>query len=319
MNNLIRSCEGITKAGYRLVNVPILERPGFYDVPEIWELGSYLLNYNQPEEVNYKFNLAAPKGGTSNIEEKYARNDKTYKLAIMWGVGIDSTSAIFRALDTFDSSEIICIWVEYEQPYSEKEASAFDQIKRSLPNDINTLKVASSCKAFPEDETPWGYIVPARNLFLAAIGSYFSNEIWIVATKRVEAALGAADKTNRFFENSSAIFSEYYGESVKVTSPFYDVTKPQVVKYVRDNWPQEVDTLKLTNTCYNPEKEFCGVCKSCYKRWIAMTLNGIKEDYLVEPPETDVFWDKYIWKEKSYGFERYADLLTAILRYRYGR
>lgn len=234
--------------------------------------------------------------------------EKEYKLCICFGGGTDSTVAAYDALEKYDKKDILLLWVDFGQEYSEKEARAADFIRGE---GFNVLKIKSK---LPERDKSWGYIVPGRNLFLASIGSHYSDLVWIVATKRDPGANAVSDKSEYFFEIGSKAFSTFYNSCVVIDTPFSDITRTQeialLIKLVGMQEAQRI--LAQTNTCYHPTKVFCGACKSCYKRAISMELNNIYEPYEIDPFTTDYFWKTGFKKELSYGEERFNDLTNLL-------
>ena len=62
-------------------------------------------------------------------------------------------------------------------------------------------------------------------------------------------------------------------------------TKAQLVAEYLRAWPP--DLLYETVSCYDAGG-FCGRCQSCFRRWIAMSANGLEEEYGSPVREYDV-------------------------------
>jgi len=325
MNNLIRTCEAITLAGYTREAQLHFTRPGWWYNEKLLSLGDYLLSHNQPEKVNWDLRdepglfMSETRMPTSHESGRWRILPSTgyppHKLAIMFGAGVDSTAAVYRALDVYNPDQVIALWVNYGQPYAEKEHTAIARMiaHKVFPVEINLLSSGVQMR----DDPDWGYIFPARNLFLAAIGSYYADRVWIVSTWRGDGADCAADKTDHFYTEASSVFSRYYQRDVTVETPVGHLTKAQLVGDMVQYHPGEgVRALLDSTTCYHSQLLRCGKCSSCYKRWVAFTLNGLVETYAeLEPPEYDVFWEKYLPKERSYGKTRAGEVELALTRW----
>lgn len=298
MNNLIKTCYDASNIAWKLETNHF---PNYTGKKPIEELIQYLVR-DKVDGIIFDRKLS---------EDKKERMETLRSVALCYGGGTDSTIAAYDALKTYKKDEIVLIWVNYGQEYAEKEREA---AKFMMEEGFEVVIIE---KPLEQRKPEWDYIVPARNLLMASIGSQYADRVWIVGTQRDEGAHGASDKSTEFYQMATQAFTDYYHTEVTVESPFNEITRTEeialLIKQVgRD---EAVRILSHTNTCYHPTGTFCGECKSCYKRYIAMELNGISEDYKVDPLSTDDFWDRAIFKELSYGKERSGDLI-ALLRKR---
>ena len=87
-------------------------------------------------------------------------------------------------------------------------------------------------------------------------------------------------------------------------TPFKDKTKAEIIHWALKNGITE-EQLKNTNTCYHHKEWNCGKCSACFKRKIAMSLNNIEEEYIVDP---------FDMKQNLYAKEYYPKIKTAFLQ-----
>jgi hypothetical protein len=121
-------------------------------------------------------------------------------------------------------------------------------------------------------EEPDGYI-PYRNLVLAVIAATPDTDRVYIGAVRGEVS---RDKSRKFLKDLSRLLTYVRGRPVSVLAPFQHLTKAQLVAKYLDFWP--ADLLYQTVSCYDAGG-FCGRCQSCFRRWIAMSANGLEEEY----------------------------------------
>jgi 7-cyano-7-deazaguanine synthase in queuosine biosynthesis len=306
MNPLVQSCLEISRAGYEKRNHVEFR----YDNPRLVSLGNFLLNNS-----NLKH--------TFRLQEK--RHDPNV-VAICFGGGIDSYTAMFHALAKGRRVELI--WASYGQKCWLNESEVFNALATNLAvgssfkgvpfradfetlqgsygvdvkealhchfEEVSILPVDSKLKPAWED-----YIIPARNLVLAAVASNYASEIWIVANRRNDETVGTPDKTTRFYRESSALFTEFYGQKTIVTSPFLHLSKLEATRaYLAGGGSMEA--LKATFSCYTPattEPYACGRCYACYKRYQLFQALNVEYNF-AEHPKDDPKRPKYEAQEKA--------------------
>jgi 7-cyano-7-deazaguanine synthase in queuosine biosynthesis len=140
--------------------------------------------------------------------------------------------------------------------------------------------------------------IPLRNglLITLAAATYRPNVIYVSALR----GESSRDKSRKFFRNLSASLSFQLNQPVQIAT-FVRTTKAELVRMFLQRYPDEVDQLKATFSCYtferpHPRYKGCGRCMACFRRWVAMSLNGIEETY-EQSPWT---WEQYStlnWKE----------------------
>lgn len=124
-------------------------------------------------------------------------------------------------------------------------------------------------------------ILPARNLLLVTLASYYGNEILIGST----AGDTTRDKDLAFCELSSQVLDHilahdkdkaqpFHAAGVMIYAPALHTTKTQLVRtYLQTGG--SVDALIDSRSCYAGGEKECGECRSCTRKYVALKLNGI--------------------------------------------
>jgi len=157
------------------------------------------------------------------------------------------------------------------------------------------------------------FYIPYRNVFFVMIASLYAPNIHLVGIK--------GDNVDDNNPNASKLMAKFLmnfnnNKGIKVASPFYEMTKSEMVRWFIDNNLPIEDLLK-TRSCYsNNTMNQCGKCNSCFRRWVALENNGIKETY-DSPPW---LWDgarDYIKKMKAglYDQKRTDETFRALEKY----
>lgn len=177
---------------------------------------------------------------------------------LLFSWGIDS----YIAYKWYESKweKVIPLYVDLWTVYWLVE---WKNVKRLLPN---TIKI--KC-LIPQTENENAFI-PARNLLLATIWLQYWDEIifWWLKDDNCE------DKNKFIFEEFSNILTKISRKTVKVISPFWDMTKNDIVEWYLKQW-YSVKNLKQTVSCYN-WKHYCWKCPSCFRKWVVFNNNWIK-------------------------------------------
>jgi 7-cyano-7-deazaguanine synthase len=160
-------------------------------------------------------------------------------------------------------------------------------------------------------DTPEGDLIPSRNLLLAILASYRADTIWCVGVKGDH----TADKNPAAFTRMSAVLSEFAGRPVRVDSPFWEMTKTEIVRwYVAAGLP--LADLLETFSCLLPGAGFdhCGRCSSCLRRWIALVNNGITGHFTAPPWEWELVSTYYLaaMRDGTYPEHRAEEFAQAM-------
>ena len=124
-----------------------------------------------------------------------------------------------------------------------------------------------------------GYI-PFRNLLFLIQATNYSQNIVIC-----QIAEWAPDKNKSFYRKTEKLlkscgtgtFQKIYTHP-KIYAPFSGYTKTQLVHEYIKRYPAS-DLTNYTTSCYSGHVLNCGECHACMSRHIAMTNNGIYEEY----------------------------------------
>lgn len=168
-----------------------------------------------------------------------------------------------------------CAFVNVGQKYVDKEWAAVEHLRERHP-DLNVVNVAGP--NIGASEYSDGYI-PYRNLYLIFSVLPISKNIVIGGV------LGdSEDDNNPGFPGLVTDFLSNFGRNHKASleGPLYAMTKAQAVSWYLDN-VGDVSSLLSTISCYAPETGPCGRCKSCFRRWVALEVNGLTDRFRYDP------------------------------------
>lgn len=147
-------------------------------------------------------------------------------------------------------------------PYNKKELQFVNEY---IPETIidNSIKLKEEKNNY----------IPFRNILLLTRAATYSDNL-IISTVKEDIM---PDNNKKIFDGLSKILSKVKGSKVTITSPFFDLTKVEIVKlFIKHKWDKE--TLNDTVSCYNANlksSNYCGECLCCFKKWVAFTLNKI--------------------------------------------
>jgi hypothetical protein len=143
----------------------------------------------------------------------------------------------------------------------------------------------------------WDYIIPARNFFFGCIAADILSRSTRESCKIVMAAHEEeikdenTDKSKRFFETCTTLFTQHHSKEITIMTPFESITKTQLLAVWLRSWNSKYSVSPyITTTCYYGNN--CGRCKSCYKRAIALVSAGWNED---PDMKEDIFADAQDW------------------------
>jgi len=173
--------------------------------------------------------------------------------------------------------------------YQDRELSAIRKLtdlSQHLPNHLD-VEIVDRLRLGDLEEQD-GFI-PLRNLLLAACGSLEltgGSRVYLGGLR----GESSRDKSKRFFRDGSRLLSFLANRPIVISAPLRHMTKTHLVGEYCRHFPNEKDLLLSTRSCYSDQVLTsplvgCGRCMACFRRWVAMTNNGIQEDYL-EPPYT---------------------------------
>ena len=238
------------------------------------------------------------------------------KKVVLLSGGLDSTLA-FVMSRTMYSRQSTGLFVDMGQPYSTKEERVIDYLSDKY-EDIVKLRVPIITSKNNNIPTIDNQIIPGRNFTLAALAANYGEEIWLSALDG-EMHNYMPDKSRHFFELTQLALSQAYGKKIIFKTPFPTMTKAELVRFALEIQIPE-SLIKMTSTCYHEVYDRCGECSACFKRWVALRLNNIHEEYRQNPRES-AFAASYEEKLRKaielsdfshYSKKRIKEVLTAL-------
>lgn len=154
-------------------------------------------------------------------------------------------------------------------------------------------------------------IIPMRNAYLAMLAAHRADTVWCVGVKGDK----TLDKSPAAFADIAGFASRMSGRTVRVDSPFWQMTKTEIVAwYVAQGLP--VEHLLLTYSCgrLDPVPTHCGGCSSCLRRWISLANNGIDAPFDSAPWAWSRVREFYIpaMREGRYPQHRAQEFFAAL-------
>lgn len=205
--------------------------------------------------------------------------------------GLDSFIAYHYGLRKYGRSNVTPLFVAYNQPYFSKE---LDAVGRLYSGTSIVITKADLCvKELNNVPTVTKQEIFGRNLLIAFYGALVAPRVWLAALQTEMNPLAVRDKHPEFFHLASAILTYVMKgrqfETV-VETPFASATKSDIVQTALTFLHLTPDQLRSTVSCYHETEHNCGACSTCFKRWIAMTNNGIEEDYAEPIADNNYGW-----------------------------
>lgn len=205
--------------------------------------------------------------------------DRLHCLALSGG--LDSLSSFIMLKDY--KVNPLCCFVNYRQAQLEYERISLAACKRrfKIPTVDFTIDLGGIS---PKTNTGWpigGFKIPARNFTILALMDRF-----IDVDRSVEGPCSLNfgvyageimdknhDKSKRFFDECTSIFSEYNGVETAVHSPVAHMSKVEQLRFLEKHHTLD---FALTNcrTCTSATKEACLDCKPCFNRMLSVYCAG---------------------------------------------
>lgn len=134
-------------------------------------------------------------------------------------------------------------------------------------------------------------IIPYRNYYFVLFAAQYSANILLAST----AGDTTKDKDTTFAKSLSNSLTYFAGGPkdkiagpgpIKILLPFRNKTKRQLVaQYLAAGHDPNI-LIENSSSCYHPQNlQECGVCRSCLRKWIALTLNGIRPKFKTPPKQ----------------------------------
>lgn len=228
------------------------------------------------------------------------------KALVLLSGGLDSTTALAWAVDTYGQNNVKALIMDYGQKHDRELVCAHNvayhygvECKRiTLPRKIWAESQCTLLKGRPdiEESTYAEQIaeaqkagkpmidtsIPFRNgVFLSiavAVASSWGCQNVIIAAHQDDSGAAYPDCSPTFLDNMA--MSIYYGtgRSVYLECPWGNLTKDQIVKWgLAHSVPYE-----KTWSCYKGGEKACGVCATCRDRLKAFELNDAIDPIMYE-------------------------------------
>lgn len=183
----------------------------------------------------------------------------------------------------------VLLYIKHHNTYMYKELNSIYSLSKKV---IDKLIVEENIFKFRHLERDDG-IIPGRNIYFITYAVNYGELIYIGSV------LGdrSNDKSIYFLETMSKLLSHVYDEQhwcekrhIKVLAPFKEYTKTELLSlYLENNG--SIDDLLKSRSCYSETSEKpCGVCKPCFRKWVAMRCNGINSDNYFETNPKNAKW-----------------------------
>ena len=168
------------------------------------------------------------------------------------------------------------LYFDIRHHFREQELAAVSDLAGRCQMDL-TISTELDLSAW---DTPQGDLIPFRNVLLAMLAALRADVIWCAGVKGDH----TDDKSPEAFAAMSEMLTRFAGRPVRVDSPFWEMTKTDIVAwYLREGLPAQ--DLLATFSCLTPgsRTEHCGRCPSCLRRWIALANNGLTGHFAADP------------------------------------
>ena len=222
------------------------------------------------------------------------------KALVLFSGGVDSTTCLALAIDKYGAENVTALSVYYGQKHS-KELEAAQKIKdyynvELINPDLSKMFEYSDCSLLSgsEEEIPHeSYSEQIKKTDGKPVSTYvpFRNGLFLASAASIALSLGcdiiyygahSDDAAGSAYPDCSAEFNAAMneaiylgsGKQVRITAPFVNMSKAQVVKRgVELGVPYE-----MTWSCYEGGDKMCGVCGTCRDRKAAFLANGLDID-----------------------------------------
>jgi len=226
---------------------------------------------------------------------------------LLFSGGIDSLSAWFYL------GKPKAMYINLKTKYSKKEMKCIKELQKLIPdltvdiiNDIN----------FGQFEEKKNAYIPNRNLLLSIIASNYSNNIILAGIKDdvVE------DKNPKAFKEMSKLLTLISKQrNIKITSPFWDMSKIDIINWMKKNVDNYQKILETSVSCYSKGNKQCGNCPSCLRKAIAFENCGLDINFfksnIKKSPLVKIYKEKFSNKNNKYTKDRIDNSLEVFKKW----
>lgn len=206
----------------------------------------------------------------------------TYRVIVPMTGGMDSTTLWKMADEAKIPYELY--YIDMGQKYVDIELKT---IKKILGYSPKILKIDIDFKQYK-------HILIGRNAIIILMlaeemkKNGWWGDIWF-GNLQGESPIIGGDKSQRFFHDISN-FLVHHNYDVRVCNPLIGLDKFDEVSYWKE---RNIEVLKNTRSCFDTTEKECGICQSCFRKYIAFKFHGIDIRNQFEKFEVDSHVDKY--------------------------
>ena len=246
-----------------------------------------------------------------NIETK-RKDSKKNKSVLLFSGGMDSL--MYNYLLKPD----IILYIKHNNTYQEQEENSIQNLIEKKFIDEKKFIVEKSLQLgkFERDDA----IIPNRNLYFITLATHYGETIYLGSMKGDR----TLDKSLPFYKLCEDMFNFLYQKQhwceerrFEIGSPFKHLTKTELLKKYLET-DGDINALLTSYSCYRGKEKPCGICKACFRKWVALKNNNISQDILNNYFEQDpakVAWledilpliKKHQWRE-----DEDEDILKAL-------
>jgi len=315
IDSVVKTSLLTTLAGYLESDSITVYGNAFADSKFLQTFLSYILNDKRatPRDFNLLLNFV------SNGSVFHPNQDSnSYDCLVSFSGGIDSTAGLMYSLDA--KRKVLPVWIGFGQKNENRELAVVNELCKKLNVQPWIIKL-DLARYVDAGWSRWkSGIIPARNLLFASIAAEIASrsnspsvDILLCAHKE-EITPVNTDKSQRFYDSTTLLFNSAYKKNIRVTTPFYSYTKPEIVSYWSRYWTDRYGISPgETTSCYLGNN--CGSCKACFNRAVAFTCSGYKNDHFLQDPfidQSNTIWGGYITRFDSLESERQLDILYSL-------
>jgi 7-cyano-7-deazaguanine synthase len=195
------------------------------------------------------------------------------------------------------------VYFDLNTPYSKKEMIYLSTMIPDVPIEEDTINLRS------RQEGGDSAYIPFRNLYLAMLAVNYSDTIVIAGVK----GDSVSDKNPEAFQKMSDLLSDLEQRPIKIVSPFWEMTKDDIVKWHIENIDPDRQGLFKTVSCYTERNtNYCGMCRSCFRKWNALYNNGYKIDFNNVPMMKE-YYNRAL--NGQYDMQRNESIIHAVKTY----
>ena len=212
----------------------------------------------------------------------------------------------------------ILLVIPHGNKYEKKEIEVINKLADKGYIDRNKLIFEDSLKLgkFERDDA----IIPNRNLYFITLATHYGETIYLGSVYGDR----SLDKSKEFFKKCEDIFNYLFqdqhwciGRKFHISAPYKDYTKTELVKEYL-NKGGKLEALLESYSCYEGKDKPCGVCKPCFRKWVALENNNIDTtNYFEKSPLTAEWLPEIVKQIKSpegYRGREDKDIIYALIK-----